>query len=295
MRLGLAVAIGAALLLSLLPARAIDRGKAEHLDSFTWNRTDPWFGGFSAIEVSDDGLSMTVLSDRAKILTARISRDGERISGVTPGQVHKVRSSRNKVLNGRAGDSEGLVVAPDGSLYISFEGIARVARYRRLGGPAEVLSRPKAFDHMARNGAFEALAMDPKGRLYTMPESSRAADGTIPVYRWDGRVWDTVFHLDQIGGFLPVAADFGPDGLLYVLERKAGTLGFRSRLRRWTVTERGASNEEILFQSGTGRHDNLEGLSVWRDAQGKLRATMISDDNFLFLQRTEIVEYRLPD
>ncbi|WP_317853154.1 esterase-like activity of phytase family protein [Ruegeria marisflavi] len=282
-------------MLSLLPARAIDRDKAEYLDSFTWSGTEPWFGGFSAIEVGADGMSVTVLSDRATILTARIIRDGDRISSVVPGEAHKVRSSRNKVLKGRVGDSEGLVVAPDGSFYISFEGVARIARYRQLGGLAEVLPRPKAFDHMARNGAFEALAMDARGWLYTMPESSRDADGTIPVYRWDGRVWDTVFHLDQVGGFLPVAADFGPDGLLYVLERKAGTLGFRSRLRRWTVTERGASNEEILFQSGTGRHDNLEGLSVWRDAQGKLRATMISDDNFLFLQRTEIVEYRLPD
>jgi hypothetical protein len=44
----------------------------------------------------------------------------------------------------------------------------------------------------------------------------------------------------------------------------------------------------------TGTHDNLEGLDVWADAEG-LRATMISDDNFRFFQRTEIVDYRLPD
>ena len=55
------------------------------------------------------------------------------------------------------------------------------------------------------------------------------------------------------------------------------------------------SDEEIVFETGTGTHDNLEGLSVWRDDQGRLRATMISDDNFLALQRTELVEYLLPD
>jgi hypothetical protein len=42
-------------------------------------------------------------------------------------------------------------------------------------------------------------------------------------------------------------------------------------------------------------HDNLEGLSVWRDDQGVLHATMISDDNFIFVQQTQIVEYRLLD
>ena len=38
----------------------------------------------------------------------------------------------------------------------------------------------------------------------------------------------------------------------------------------------------------------LEGISVWRDAQGYIRLTMIPDDNFYFFLGTDIVEYRLP-
>ncbi|MCE8507415.1 esterase-like activity of phytase family protein [Ruegeria pomeroyi] len=294
MRLRLAFAIAAALVLSG-PGLAVDRGEAQHLGSFTWRGTQPWFGGFSAIEMTPDGMGMTVLSDRATILTARLRRDGDQISGVEIDTVHKVRSSKNKVLKGRVGDSEGLAIGPDGVIYISFEGVARVARYTRPDGRAEVLPRPDAFRHMARNGAFEGLAMDARGRLYTLPESSRAGDGSIPVYRWDGRAWSTAFHLEQRGDFLPVAADFGPDGRLYVLERDTGAIGFRSRLRRWNVTANGVAGEETLFQSRISSHDNLEGLSVWRDGQGRLRATMVSDDNFLVLQRTELVEYLLPD
>ena len=41
--------------------------------------------------------------------------------------------------------------------------------------------------------------------------------------------------------------------------------------------------------------DSLEGLSVWRDANGRLTATMIADNNFSFFLRNQIVEYRLPD
>lgn len=39
--------------------------------------------------------------------------------------------------------------------------------------------------------------------------------------------------------------------------------------------------------------DNLEGWSVWEDGDGRLRFTMISDDNNLDIQQTQIVEFRL--
>lgn len=152
MRLRLALAIAAALVLSG-PGLAVDRGEAQHLGSFTWRGSQPWFGGFSAIEMTPDGMGMTVLSDRATILTARLRRDGDQIIGVEIDAVHKVRSSKNKVLKGRVGDSEGLAIGPDGVIYISFEGVARVARYARPDAPAVVLPRPDAFRHMARNGA----------------------------------------------------------------------------------------------------------------------------------------------
>ena len=65
--------------------------------------------------------------------------------------------------------------------------------------------------------------------------------------------------------------------------------------RRWTITADGPMNEESLLETATGTHDNLEGVAIWRDNQGRLRATMVSDDNFFALQRTELVEYALPD
>ena len=82
---------------------------------------------------------------------------------------------------------------------------------------------------------------------------------------------------------------------MYVLERKFGSVGFRTRLRRFTLSREGLAGGQILLNTALAQHDNLEGLSIWRDAAGALRATMISDDNFLWIQRTEIVEYRLPE
>ena len=42
-----------------------------------------------------------------------------------------------------------------------------------------------------------------------------------------------------------------------------------------------------------GQFDNLEAISLWHDRSGATRITMISDDNFLRIQRTQIVEYIL--
>ncbi len=269
-------------------------GKAQYLGSYTWKLNQPWFGGFSALDLSDGGRSMTVLSDRATLVAAQIQRSRGAITGVTAQSAHGLRASTGKPLKGRSGDSEGLAVAADGSRYISFEGAARVARYRTAQGRAKVLPRPKAFRRLPPNKSLETLAIDSRGHLYTLPERALDTHGQIPVWRWNGRRWSRPFSLPPEGNFLPVDADFGPDGRFYLLERDFTLLGFRSRLRRWDITAAGPVKEAILLQTGPGTHDNLEGLSVWADDTGRLRATMVSDDNFLPLQRTELVEYALP-
>lgn len=274
-------------------------GQAHLLGSYTWEapagQNADWFGGFSGIEILHEGRGMIVLSDRATLAEARILRSAEQITGASITKWQKLRTSTGADLKGRVADSEGLVLAPDGSLFLSFEGVARVTHHRSGGSPAKVLPRPPQFRRLPVNKSLEALAMAPDGDLYTLPENAPNPDGTLPVWRWDGRTWDQPFSLPRRNGFLPVGADFGPDGRFYLLERSFLLIGFRSRLRRWDITAEGPQNETILFESALGAHDNLEGVSIWRDRSGRLRATMISDDNFSTLQRTELVEYSLPD
>jgi hypothetical protein len=94
--------------------------------------------------------------------------------------------------------------------------------------------------------------------------------------------------------FLVTGADVGPDGRLYVLERSFSILGgFASRVRRFAIGRDGLTDETLMLETPPGRHDNLEGISVWQDDDG-LRMTLISDDNQRFFQRTELVDYRLP-
>ncbi len=116
-----------------------------------------------------------------------------------------------------------------------------------------------------------------------------------PVWRYRDGEWTTAFTIAGQGPWAPVGADVGPDGRLYLLERDfKGLLGFATRVRRFDMTDGGVSGGETLLETRLGQYDNLEGLTVWDDGQG-IRLTMISDDNFLFVQRTELVEYRVRD
>ena len=289
MRRSLAIQLSIALVSALLIAvaalaagsKGVAQDKARFLSAYTWSGTTTgsapgWFGGFSGIEISDDGAQLLLLSDRATLVSARLSRTEGRITAAQLQRHRKLRTSTGKLMQGRVMDSEGLALAPDGTVYISYEGVPRITRHRRGGPRADVLPRPGAFDRMPFNKALEALAIDAAGNLYTLPENAPDKAGNLPVWRWDGSRWSQPFSLPQRGGFLPVGADFGPDGRFYLLEREFLLVGFRSRLRRWDITPAGPAREITLLQTGLGQRDNLEGVSIWRDAAGSLRATMIS-------------------
>lgn len=279
------------------------------MGAFRWKMADDRFGGFSGIELSADGSRFTALSDRGAFVQGRLRRSADgQITAVEAGPVTLLRSQDERPLAEWRSDSEGLAIAPDGTVFVSFEGVARVLRYDKISGPATNLPTPAAFKALPRNAALEALAVDRKGAIYTMPEelpgSKRIRLFTgqpgnpngpdFPVWRFAGGKWTQPFALRRDADFLPVGADFGPDGRLYVLERSFhGIAGFASRVRSFRVGQSALTDERTEVQTTTGQHDNLEGLTVWQDASGAIRLTMIADNNFLPIQRTEFVEYRL--
>ena len=281
----------AALILALLAA--LPAAAADYLGSFTWADGDPAFGGFSAIHMAEDGRSFLALTDQADITAARIIRDGDAITGIDRGPLLRLNSSRGEPLTGINADAEGIAVDADGTVYVSFEGNHRVSAFATVTAPATLLPRPDAFRALQNNSGLEALAIDPAGDLYAIPERSGSEVRPFPVWRYRGGIWAQAFTLPRRPPHLPVGADFGPDGRLYLLERHFTGLAFQSRVRVFTLADDRIVQEQTLIDTPPGRHDNLEGLTVWQDGQGRIRLTMISDDNFNFFQRTEIVEYAL--
>lgn len=290
-------ALSATFLLTLsLTASGATQGKAVYLGSFTWPASEHGFGGFSGLEVSEDGASFTAISDRGAITSGRITRENGKIIGIKADPITPLLDTRGAVQKQHVHDAEGLAIRGDGRIFVSYENRHRVWAYLTLEAAAQ-LPRPAAFRGLQPNSGLEALAVDGTNRLFAIPERSGQLTRPFPVwvYTPSTQSWAEHEGLPRRGGFLPVGADFGPDGRLYLLEREFVGWGFRSRVRSFSVTTSGFDDEITLFESHTRKHDNLEGLAVWQDSSGALRLTMISDDNFRAFQRTEFVEYRIAD
>lgn len=281
--------------LSLVYAQATG-APAQLIGSYKWRLTETWFGGFSAIEVSGNGTSMVALSDRGYWVEGDLNRENGVISGVENVRMHRVLRPNGKFAKHTGWrDSEGLARMADQSFVVSFEAEHRLEKFPEPGALPQKMPWSEEFNKMPLNGGFEALAVDDAGVLFTMPEVAIGAEDEIQVFTLTGGTWARAFTLSRDKQFQPVGADFGPDGRLYVLERGFNGFGFRTRARSFDVSSGQVRDENLLFSRGVARHDNLEGISVWRDGDGLIRITMISDDNFRFLQKTEIVEYVLPD
>lgn len=236
-------------------------------------------GGLSAIEAEAGGNPALVLSDRGTGHRFDIIRDGD------GGHIANIRNVR---LPYPDRDTEGLATSRAGTFY-SYENPGRVSR----ASGAALPSHPD-FITFDENGSLEALAATLDGTLYTLPERTGSREEPFPIYRFANGRWDIIARLPRRGPFQPTGADIGPDGKLYILERAFTALGFRSRIRRLDPA-RPEAGAETLITTPLGLHDNLEGLSVWRSQSGATCLTMVSDDNFLSIQTSELVEYALTE
>lgn len=257
-----------------------------------WSRAEPWFGGFSGLEVSADGTQISTITDRSNFIRANLIRKNDTITAIQFMGKKALKYANGARLKNENADSEGLALATSGMAYVSFEHSHRVARLNMQTGVTHRLPSHPDFAAFPNNSGLEALAIHPNGMLYTLPETSATQRTPFPLFAFDGTAWRKAHDIPRRGPFRPVGADFDSDGRLYLLERALTPLGFRSRIRRFDLTTPDLA-ETSMLTTYPGQFDNLEAISLWHDRSGATRITMISDDNFLRIQRTQIVEYIL--
>lgn len=259
-------------------------------------RDDARIGGLSGIDVSADGKSFYLVTDRGHIAKGVFTRSDDILTGVTITDVQPLFDRFGKTREFPHTDAEGIAVDAEDRVYVSFEHAHRVLVYDAWGLPARWPSYTKSWRALSRNKGMEALAVSPDGTLFTVPEQINNGAWAALVYRRKANgAWEQPFTLPVDDEFAPVGADFGPDGSLYVLERGLYPFGFYSRVRAMTVTPEGLVDIRTVLQTSLGEHGNLEGLAIWADSNGTLRLTMVSDDNFHFFMRNQVVEYALYD
>lgn len=278
------------------PPAAPQIQRAEFVSALPLRGDDYWFGGFSGIEVSDDGQDVYLVTDRGHLAAGTLVRQDGQLTEITDLTGRPLVDRFGNVREFPHTDAEGLALDGQGRLNVSFEHAQRILRYDTLESDAQWPSYTRAWRALANNSGLELVAVDAAGTLFTIPEG--VADGAweaLVYRRLPNQAWEQPFTLPLEGRFVPVGGDFGPDGRFYLLERDLYPFGFRSRVRAMTVTDEGFEQIETLLETPLGRHGNLEGLAVWRDDEQRIRLTMVSDDNFHAPLRSEIVEYIVPD
>lgn len=293
MHAGSHIKIALALTLMLVAETAAAQS-LEFVSRTGWRMADARFGGFSSLEVSQDGKSFVSTGDKGVVAEGQFIRSNGQLQGVENVRLAPLLDAKGKPRRSWRTDAEGLAISTSGQIFVSFEALHRVVAYSNLSSAARDLPQHRQFKGLQLNSGLEALAIDAQGRLYTFPERSGELDRPFPVYRYSNGRWERRGKIPRSGGFLCVGADFGPDGRLYVLERSFhGLRGFATRVRSFEVTNAGLTDEHELLRTLPGTHDNLEGIAVWQTETGALRVTMVSDNNFRVFQRTEFVEYRM--
>ncbi len=264
-----------------------------HLESeFVWYDNASWFGGFSGVELSPDGQSLTIVTDRGRIVQATLHREAGSITSAEITHSVAIRDEAGKILRKPFTDAEGLAIAPDGQHYVSFEGQHRIVKLDMENGVTTPFVTFPASDFDAENSGLEALAVGADGTIYAIAEQSKGDH--FPLFAFKDGEQVIAAQIPRNGPFLPVGADFDANGRLYLLERTVTPLGFRTRIRRIDL-DAPTPHSVTLIQTLPARFDNLEGIAVWADTSGKTHLTLVSDDNFMPFQNTQIIEFSVID
>lgn len=256
--------------------------------------SEPWMMGLTGIH-TQDGQRVTAVTNFGFVIEGRIERDGAgRMTGFRPLHARQLAFPDGRALTNGFRAAEGLAVGRDGRLFVSFEYHTRVWTYARADAAPQDLGQHIDFARLPNGRGLAALALAVNGSLYAIPERPARMTHGFPSYRWQDGEWVGSFRMPSDGRFLPVGADFGPDGLLYVLEHEGAGGSVRSQIRRFPVQGDRMGRGEVVMRSAPGQFGNLSSLSVWRDRGGRLRATMVSDNGGLAERPTELVEVVLP-
>jgi hypothetical protein len=274
----------------------------------------PAFGGFSGLALTADGSGVVAVSDGGGWLTGTLSLDEEHrpaaVTGVTMGPITGLEGKPLKRERDR--DAEAVTVLPGGDeVLIAFEQNQRVSRHPLskdgIGAATALLPMPKAVRQLRSNKSLESvtvLAAGP-GKGSSVIFAERRQDSAGLQIGWlipNGKAKPTDLRLARTGAFDLTDLAALPDGGMVVLWRSfSWDDGIRMRLERVgpeQLDKAIASGEpmrgELLFEADQRYEiDNMEGVAVSRGADGETELTLISDDNFSWLQRTVLLRFVL--
>ncbi|MFL9828098.1 esterase-like activity of phytase family protein [Rhodoplanes sp. SY1] len=268
------------------------------------------FGGISGLVMLDDARFLAV-TDKAAWLTGRIVYQGQRPVGVADAVMSPIMGPDGRTLAERGWYDTEAVTADRGIAYVGIERANRIVRFEfgKLGtaAPAKVMPWPAGLAGLPNNRGVEALVAVPRGTpvsplagaLIVITERALDPAGNVKAALLGGPR-PGLFTVARHDGFDISDAALLPDGDLLLLERRfTWTTGVAMRLRRIpiaTIAPGAVVDGPVLITADMGfQIDNMEALGVHVGDGGETVLTLVSDDNFSFLQRTVLLQFTLLD
>ena len=265
------------------------------------------FGGLSALWLAPDGGTLVSLTDHGFWLSARIVRDGGRLTALAEAEMAPVLGLEGILFGiGRSADTESLAIA-DGIAFVGVERRNEVLRFEwardGLEARGEPIPVPAEVKDLPGNKGLEAVGIAPAGHplagaLIGIAERSRDGDeaptrGFILTGPAQG-----AFDVVRSGGFEVTDITFLPGGEMLLLERfYSRAVGVKARVRRIAadaVRPGALVDGPVLFEADKSHEiDNMEGIATYRELSGATIVAMVSDDNFSAAQRTVLLEFVL--
>ena len=243
---------------------------------------DQDFGGISGLTVSENGENFVFLSDKSFFFKGKIIRDNlNKIIDLKILDKGQLSSSKGEILTGKNIDSESIVKIDKSGYYVSFESNNRIMYHETLESPGKFIPKHSDFDKLLFNDGIEALAIKENGELYALPELPPKGKDYHPIYKFNNNEWSIIDKIKIDQGFKVVDAEMIDDENLITLERKFSFYdGFKIRLRRIIFEKNIIKNSEILLESLPWEYYNFEGLGKWKDSNGNIYLTIVSDNQF---------------
>jgi hypothetical protein len=298
---------------SRIGGAAAQFGKLEWRGGLQLSSNHPNFGGWSGLSLDADGRHFIAVSDGGAWMTGEMSFDGAKLSGLENARIGPLLTTEGQPLKrNRDRDAEAVAIVSGGtskgSLLVSFEQNARIARYDVSDAgvsPARgFIALPAESRKMRRNKGLEAMTVlkggPYKGSVIAMSERLHDSAGNHTGWIWIGGKAQR-FNLTNIGDYDVTDVASADDGSIVILERRFRWLeGMHMRIRRVpaAVLKAGATlSGDVLLEANLEQEiDNMEGLAVSRGRGGETLLTLISDNNFnTVIQRTIVLQFALAE
>jgi hypothetical protein len=270
----------------------------------------PAFGGISALNIEPDGARFLAITDNGSWLRGRILYQDGKPAGIADAEMAPILGPDGKPLAARKWYDVEALTQLDGMHYIGIERAEQIVRFnfRRDGFAArgEVIAVPPDFKTFAYNKSLECLTAPPRvsalaGNLIVITERSLDSAGNHRAFLIDpNKAADKAerFSVARSDDFDVTDCTILPPGDLLLLERRyTPARGPAMRIRRiplGAIKPGALADGKILIDVDLNYQiDNMEGIAVHRNAQGETIVTLVSDDNFSFIQRNLLLQFKL--